>query len=299
MTMLLRLTKQEALALTHLCRGPSTVSGLASSLGAGESFASRLVHSLEEKGLAAAERKGVGKTVRLSDLPHAQAFRRLYDSRPQARIEEWVSGHSIEVLIVLLDNGAKAEALLSECACSKPSLYKVLNSLIAVGVVGKTEWGAFRIVDRSVSEFTEGFANGVQLQMQKQLHGHNVGIRVRKHVLVRSDAKEAPAWFAATGISLLADKGLEAVQTSYSDYYFNLDGRKREIGVEEAFIHALLLTTVQQHQDKPVLAIFLNKNWKRLNQEKLWELARSYHVENDFKELVTAIGYHVKLREWE
>ncbi|MFH1199456.1 MAG: hypothetical protein V1708_00140 [Candidatus Micrarchaeota archaeon] len=86
------------------------------------------------------------------------------------------------------------------------------------------------------------------------------------------------------------ENGLEAVKTSYDDYYFNLGKEKHKIGLEEAFIHALLLTTLQQHQDKPVLASFFIKNYQNLNVGKIRSLAKTFRVEGDALGLENEVG---------
>ena len=104
-----------------------------------------------------------------------------------------------------------------------------------------------------------------------------------------------PEFFTETGINALMKLGLDAMKTSYDDYFFNLDMEKKSIGAEEAFMHALLLTTIQQHQDKTVLALFMHKNRGKLNIGRLRELAKQYHVENELATMRQALDYVEKV----
>ncbi|MEK6843628.1 MAG: hypothetical protein AABY04_04015, partial [Candidatus Micrarchaeota archaeon] len=192
----------------------------------------------------------------------------------------------MSALLVLTSSsdGTEMKLLENEAGCSRPTLFKVLRLLRSAGIVSKVGKKII-ITDNFVSEFAQNYANALENILLADANGHNVAIRVRKHVIVRTDAKEVPSLFSETGINLLVKKGLVAIQTTYNDYYFNLDRIKRNPGIEEAFIHALLLSTLQQHQDKPVLAVFMMKNQAKLNIGKLRELADGYHVSGNVSQI--------------
>ncbi|MCX6777294.1 MAG: MarR family transcriptional regulator, partial [Candidatus Micrarchaeota archaeon] len=221
--MWLNLSKSEVLALERICISRLSPGQLAESLGKKGSFVSRVLRKLEEKGLVTRE----GREIRLSPASHAQKFKNLFDSRPNAKIEEWLCGNAMDVLIVIGGGeGADFNLLMEEAGCSKPTIYKVLKSLYSAGVAGK-EGKTIRITDRFLAGFVEEYANNLQNVLLSEARGSNVSIRVRKRVVVRTDAPQVPAFFSKTGINALVEKGLEANRTSYSDYYFNLDKIKR------------------------------------------------------------------------
>ena len=296
--MLLKLSKSEILALRLLCRQDTTVGGLASQLKAKNSFASRIANSLEGKGLITIEKQRTTKTIRLSPASHAQDFKKLSDSRPDAGIEEWLSGMAIGAMIIIYGgagHGAGMKLLLEEAGCSRATLYKILNRLGAAGIIAK-ESGTVRISDIFASSFSESYANNIQLIIQRGAKGMNASIRVRKHVVFRTDAKEVPAFFSKTGINALAEKGLEANVTSYRDFYFSLDMKARKIGQEECLIHAMLLAALPQHADMPVLGIFFAKNKNKLNMQLLKKLAKTYSVEAELDELRQKSEFYDKMR---
>ncbi|MBU1197963.1 helix-turn-helix domain-containing protein [Candidatus Micrarchaeota archaeon] len=275
-TMWFSFTKTELFALEALCVGEQTPKGLAVALRKNASFVSRVLGKLEEKGLILRN----GRLVKLSPAGHAQAFKRLYDSRPNAKIEEALWGSAMDVLLILAgsEEGVGLDAIVEEADCSRATVFKALKTLYSAGLVAKNGRN-ITITDQFAAFFAAAYANSLADVLLTGSKGYNVSIRVRKHVVVRTDAKAVPDFFNKTGINKLMEKGLEAVKTSYDDYYFDLGRVKRDISTEEAFIHALLLTTLQQHQDRPVLTSFLIKNGQKLRSSMLRGLAKKYLVE--------------------
>lgn len=297
--MLLRLSEKELLALERLTSGDATAGQLASSLGMKGSALSRLLKSLGEKGLVLTERRGTTKVVKLSPASHAQDFRKLYESRPKAQIEEWLSGSAMGILIpASQDEGMEMARLPEEAGCSRPTAYRALNALYAAGVAAKYE-NRVRITDPLVRAFASSYADNLQRVLQKQVHGINVSVRVRGHVILRTDAAKVPEYFSETGISALAKQGLEARLTDYRDYYFNLGGKPRQLEIEEMFIHALVLAALPQHQDRPLLTMFFAKSGKRLEPGKLRLLAKEYHVEGQLDEVRRFAESYKKMRRME
>lgn len=283
--MWLNLSKIEITALRRLYEGTLTPGQLSEELGKKNSFISRVLNRLERKGFILRS----GRKVLLPPASHTQSFKRLLDSR--GKVEEWLSGNSVSVLLAIGDSneGVEFKLLEQEAGCSKPTLFKVIKLLRAAGVVVRTG-ERIRISDQLVREFIKDYGDAIQNKILSQLKGRANSLRVRRHVIVRTDAKELPEFFSETGVTLLEKKGLEAARTSYNDYYFNLDMKRRSIGTEEAFIHALLLTAIQQHQDRPILALFMMKNLRRLNMGRLRELAKKYSVEEEALQLEEELG---------
>jgi len=260
------------------------------------SFASRILASLLSKGLVLAEKKGTTKIFRLSPASHAQKFKQLSDSRPNANIEDWLSGGAVDLLVVVA-GGVEMERLLEEASSSRATLYGLLKKMGAVGAA-VVEKGVVRLPDPLVASFAEAYADNIQLLMQSGVTGINVSVRVRKHIILRTDAKSIPNTFAETGLSALAKHGLEAFLTSYRDFYFNLDGKKHEMSTEECLIHALLLTSRRYEVDLPVLNIFFAKNARRLNMRLLRKLAKEYGVEGQLDGLRQKTEFYEKMRSF-
>lgn len=295
--MSIKLSKMEIIALRQLCQENLPAGKLAKNLTAKPSFISRVLKSLEGRGLVLLEKQGTSRIARLSPASHAQAFKKLSDSRPNSKIENWLCGYAMDILAIASE-GAETSLLLEETGCSPTTLYKSLRRLASAGAISRKK-GRVEVTNNLVKEFGSSYADNLQLLAQKNVKGFNTSIRVRKHVILRTDAKEVPQHFTQTGLSSLANAGLEATLTSYNDFYFNLDGQKRSISIEESFIHALLLTTSQQRQDMPVLGIFFAKNRKRLNLVALKNMAKKYLVEAAFEEIRGKAEFHEKMKGFE
>ncbi len=289
-----KLSKSEVKALRQLCREGGNAGQVAHSLGMKNSFTSRILARLKEKGLIDVKTEGSQKIIQLSVASHAQNFKQLSDSRPEAKIEKWLSGYAMDILIVSV-GGATTELVLKESGCSHATFYKTLKSLAGAGILFWKN-GRVEITDMLVDNFVSAYADNLQLIIQRGAKGLNTSIRVRKHVVLRTDAAPVPPFFTKTGLNALAEKGMEATMTSYKDYYFNLDQKKKNVGTEEAFIHALLLTTLQQHQDMPVLTIFFAQNRRRLDLRALKEYAKLYLVEGAIDDIRQKTEFYEKMK---
>ena len=292
--MSIKLSKTEILALCQLCAQPASASQLSKKLGAA-SAVSRTISTLREKGIIDIEKAGTAKILKLSMASHAQRFKLLYDSRPNARIEKWLCGYAMDILISCPD-GAQTEKILKDAGCSRNTLYKALKAMCGAGVLF-WKGGQVKISDPLLKEFASAYADNLQLLIQQKAKGHNVSVRVRKNVVLRTDAKEVPVYFTKTGVSALAEKGLEALMTTYDDYYFNLNQEKKGLSLEECFIHALLLATLKSHSDMPVLTIFFAKNKHKLNLRALKNFAKEYMVEGALDEVRQKTEFYERMRD--
>lgn len=282
---MLKLSKLELRALSAVITGGgSSVKGLAFRQKVSLGLASRAATSLERKGFVKSLKTGASKFKELSDSRHAQEFKRLLQSRPNASLD-WLSGFGIEILVLAGgESGIVSDWLEDEASCSKTTLNKVVKNLLSVGALGKIP-GGFDVSDGLVRSFANACADWQQLQDTKGLAGYNVSVRVRKHVVLRTEARKAPDWFMKTGLNELIEAGLNLTPTSYTDYYYSLDEAKRELSIEEKFIHAVLLSTLPQHAaDKTSLALFLASR-RGLDYRRLNELAARFYVEGAFLEL--------------
>lgn len=295
--MSIKLSKTEVVLLENACRNSGNLAGLASASGLKLSFASRVVKSLEGKGMLQSNRGAEGKVIELSPASHAQAFKELYFSRPNAGIEAWLSGKALDVL-ASIGEGASVERLERECSCSRPTIFRILKNLKSAGVLAKTSFG-YKVSDEWVSRFAREYAANIALELAESFGGESTVTSIRKHVLVRNLRGKAPAFAHETGLRALQKLGLQVIPTDYKEYYFNLDGKEHELGAEENVVHALVLAkTPNFAADQTAIAIFLKQN-RQLNYRKLKRLAQDYGVEQLLQEMRTAVGYYEKMREYE
>lgn len=292
--MSLKLSKTELRILRVVCKGDISVGGLSGRLGAKESLVSRVVKGLQDKGLVLSEKRGTGKMIRLSPASHAQKFRQLSDSRQGSDLAGWLSGSAIDLLILACD-GLPSGQLRKEAGVSRNTYYATLKKLFSAGAA-RAQSGVVSVSDPLVRDFASAYADNLQLIMQSGARGANTSIRVRKHVVLRTDAEQVPESFTETGVGALANLGLEGTLTGFRDYYFSLDGKKRVLVAEESFIHALLLASGPRPQDLPLLSVFFAKNRGRLNLRRLKELACEYSIEGLLDGLREKADFYEKMR---
>jgi predicted transcriptional regulator len=293
--MKLSLSKLEILTLEQLCSGPKTAKSLSEILHAKPSFVSRVMTSLKEKNLVLIEKKEKQKVVSLSVTSHAQAFKRLYESRPDAKIEHWLSGMTIDILIILSENKeVPMNLLLEEAYGSSPTIYKYLKLLYGAGVVNRSQKDLI-VADGVVRIFANEYARNIRLKLCEGISGIAAIVRIRKHVIIRTTSENVPPQFAQTGMTYLISKGLKANPTAYKDYCFELDGTDQILDVETAFVHAILLTLNQQQQDMPLLTVFLFENLGKMRVRWLRQLAKKYNVETKLDELLTSVTNYERI----
>ncbi len=295
--MKLGLSKLEIKVLQNLCRNPSTVTSLARAMSISKSLVSKVVKQLTALNLVRIERKGTEKVINLSFSSHAEVFRSLYFSRPNAKIENWLSGKTIETLIVIVQrNKATMNELAEECNCSKPTLYKIIYNLKAAGVLSETN-GYYSVSDALVRAFAQAFADSIRGVIAKNIVDFELFYRSGKNVLVRTPLKLKHPFYL-TGLSRLIELGLQAIPTGYLDYYFNLDETVANISIEGAVVHALLMSREHFDTEKPLITIFIKQNSGKLNWFKLNQLAEKYGVGNKLHEVRAALDLHEKLVEY-
>lgn len=289
------LSKTEIKVLGELCSKDRTVTELSDLLGAKTSFISRILVSLDKKWLIDSKRDGKTKIISLSKASHAQRFKILFETRKKSNIEKWLSGYAISILVIA-SNGADMKLLFEEAGCSKTTLYKTIDLLASLGAISKKDT-KIEVSDNAVLGFARSYANNIQLVMQKEANSINTSIRVRKHIVLRTDAQAVPTYFIKTGVASI--KNFEGIVTLHKDYYFDLDTRIKKLSDEEKFIHAVIMASLQRHQDMPVLEVFFAKNFKRFDIKKLKSLAKRYLVENIFEQLLQKQQFYSKMREFE
>jgi len=294
--MLSKLSKSEIKVLALLCKKGLSIKELSVGLDVKPSFLFRVLSSLSSKMLVSVAKRGITKYIGLSQASHAQNFKRLFESRPNVNFGMLISGSAMNILIIL-GKGADMDMIMREANCSKTTLYKILYNLSSAGLLRRDK-ERIELSDPLLNLFAESYADNMQLILQKGLSVSN-SVRIRNHVIIRTDAKTVPEFFSETGITALSKEGFEANLTSYQDFYFSLNERKTEIGLEESLIHAVALTAAQQHQDMPALSLFFAKNASRFDIRALRKLAKDYSVEDELNEIRQKAEFYEKMRGFE
>ena len=292
----LKLSRHEVLALIKLMEKPMKVSELADSLKVKRSFASRLVKDLEGKDFIIAKKEWNQKTISLSQYDHVESFKKLYNSRPDAHIEDWLSGTAMDILISMND-GESFLPLIVDAECSAPTLYKFLNKFYSAGIVSH-QGKKYVLSDANVKDFVKSYVGRITSKLLGNI-GYSNLVRAKTHVLIRTKSTEIPQFFIKTGLTYIIGHGVEARATEYNDYYFKISGMNRGVSKTDALIHALALSNSKE--DYPILAKYLLilMNETTVNARLLKSEAELYGVESGLNELMIATGYYEKLRDME
>ncbi len=302
--MIIGFSKPEIKALRQICQREGTQGQLAAKLQVTQGFVSQILQKLAEKGIIDIRKEGVKKIVRLSTASHAQNFKLISDSRRDAKIENWLSGYAMDILVGI-QAGESKKQILKETDCSRATLYKCIAALISSAVLNdkapaEAKESQLAITEPLMNEFVISYADNLELNALREIKGRNLAIfRIGKHVILRTDAKEVPDYFTKTGSTALAENGLEAMLPDYYDYYYNLDKKKREISLEESFIHALLITSRQHKQDLTVLTIYFAKNRSRLEVRALRGFAKQYRVNEILNEVRGKTEFYNEMKDKE
>ena len=280
-----------------LCNKSFNAGELAVALKVKASFVSRLLKQLVQLGLVSVEKQGTSKIVSLSNAGHAQAFKKLYSSRPRLGIEKFFSGKAIEILIPLTGGELTYRELKPEINCSRSTFFKIKKRLGGVGALNEVN-GKYSIPDPLVMEFIVQYADNLQLILQKGLVGFAISKRVGKHVLIKTESEKVPEYFVPTGMTRLVEEGLQIIGTGQQEYYFNLNEETRKISIEEAFVHALAISVLERRSEFILLGIFLKQRGSTLNPILLKKAVEKYGVEKELAEIRRTLDLSEKLREY-
>ena len=288
--MLLKLSRSEIRACMMLYKLNRRVAAaeLADALKVKESFLSRVLKKLFEKDLITYEKKGTRRYIGYSEKAHSQKLKEIYYSRPDSKIEDWLSGYSIDALAIISD-GVEYDILWQETLCSRRRLYSILNMLYSAGIAGKSK-SIVSISDPLVLSFANEYAIAMQNIILRKTGYDGICQRVRKHVLLQSKNK---AGLTETGLTLLSKNGLEANLINCY-YYFNLDEKPRRIDLDEAFVHAVVFSK-NHGQDKLLLAGYYLKNQAKLNIVEMKRYARIFNVERELEDTLKITGNYERL----
>src|SRR3989338_3353444 len=197
--MLIKLSKQEIRALEVLSTTSPAVGELAKALGVSPGMASRLAKSLEKKALITVKDEAQSKILDLSLAQHAQAFKRFYETRPNAKIEQWLAGPAIELLILMVndiliplpinDIPVPLPILEEESTFSRPTLFRKISQLKGAGGISSLPEG-YKITDLNLRKLAAAYADTIMVLLIKKNSrvrpANDFAIRVRKHVVRRN-----------------------------------------------------------------------------------------------------------------
>ncbi|VVB65025.1 Sugar-specific transcriptional regulator TrmB [uncultured archaeon] len=229
----MRLSENDIRALTFLAGSEEPVNPgrLLEELGLRRETVSRILTHLVEKGLI--ERRG--REVILAGTPPSEAFKKLYYSHRASPLQKVLSLRKMDLLARLDRTPRSLEALAVDTGIPADTLYGYLKDLLWLGVVRRSREGKAYLYSFNFTLWPElkDFVTSLQeYQIQSLVPREALIIKsYADSVLFRSIR---PQDATPTSFSAYGNYGIEL---GLRDNYYTLP--KRELSVEEIFIHSL------------------------------------------------------------
>ncbi|WP_253741507.1 helix-turn-helix domain-containing protein [Halorientalis sp. IM1011] len=205
-----------------------------------ESYASRVISALQERGYANVERKKNTKFVSMTDIQPVELLTTLISEFGHVDFPELLAGAGLQILYYL-DEPRTASELTERSHVSRGTVYRRLEKLQHVGIVGK---------DHSQYALTEPFSDLSDLARAVFHHDHRqealaeatkVTIHWETHdeYLFGSDTDTMEADFHRTGPTVFAEFGIPLLTRGRFHYIHS--ERLSEVTAADLVCHMLLI----------------------------------------------------------
>lgn len=263
--------------LSHLIDGGDpelSVSTLADQLDWSASHTSRIITELEVYGCVQTDQIGREKLVSLTDIEPIEQLEGLLTEHRHMDLPALMAGSGLEILYSL-DRGRTATELAERSGVSRATVYRRLEDLQLVGVIGKSK-SRYRLND----PFTVlvSIARGLFHQKHRREAGEQaVGLNflweTHDEYLFACDSDISAEEFHLTGPALFGEFGVPLL-TRDRRHYFRTD-RVTDIDPVELVCHTLLIDDGSRYRTYCLLLI----QKQDLDRTALRERAQYYHPE--------------------
>jgi len=248
--------RTELRILDILRDGPLTVTRLAERLEKNQGWISELVADLEEQNLVEKDRR-----IELANTYEARLLQELSDTYDLSTI---LAGKKEEIFYSLLSEPKTVSELELE-GFAKSTAYQALGDLQAVGAVGKSDNGEYRINDDTLRDFLQA----------REKTPENTRYEANGQVILKDDSAEGqPTAFSA-------------FQRYGVDYYPSETYRyrgERELGMEDVLIHAVRFA--ENRKQMAICAVFYLTRGPSLDASRLWRLANQWDCTEKWADLL-------------
>lgn len=240
--------------LVHESGGEVSVGDLAEQMGWSDGHVSRVVSELESDGYVRTKRDGRQKLVALSEIEPIERLESLLLEYSHVDFPELIAGSGLAVLYYL-DEPRTATVLGEVSGVSRATVYKRLNKLQRVGVVGKSG-SRYRLNDSfsSLSGIARGLAHH---QHRREAERHTSGVRIywatHDEYLFACDTEFVAEHFHETGPALFAEFGIPLL-TRERRHYFR-SSRIEKVSAADLVCHALLIDDGARYRTYSLLLI--------------------------------------------
>lgn len=239
---LLKLTESELKCLREVATiGDARASAIATRIHVAPPNLSRTVASLKGKGFIETKRNGISSVISLSDAKHAILWRKLAIEFVHMPLDRLLAGVNLEILstIIYLNPRTRKE-IAEESLVSEASVAQTLIQLKQFGIIQKTV--EYRISPRfqALADFVIEFRHYVNEKITTEFASDGVILWEHNHeIIVESKRTQEADGFRLTGVSLFARFGIPLLADTS---YFFYSPRRKKLRLEDAILHALLLS---------------------------------------------------------
>ena len=284
------LTPREISLLRRLQDGELSSKKVAMDLGIPPSGLTRLVKSLESKGIVVVRRVGVSSSITFSGMKHASILRRILNEYGHMKLEEVLSLASLHVIVSLATQSASTRPeILSSSRVSPRTLQTVLSRLRAIGVVRIRGRGIYELSERFAlfADFARELVSFSNHKKALAFSSDSVVVWERgSEFIVRTRARNERDGFRKTAFSAFDGYGVPLVQDWH--YYFHPHGTWRRTP-EEVLLQSLLIRPLGSREMNVVKMLWRRKNL-RLRIDQLRAKTGRYGVGADLERLIDGLG---------
>ncbi|WP_226483182.1 MarR family transcriptional regulator [Natrinema amylolyticum] len=292
---MLRRIELEVLAIVE--RG-DTISELATKLDHSESYLSRAVGDLAEKGLVYTERDGRRKRVVSSDARAVEVYQDLVRQHSHIDFPELLTGKALEVLYYF-DQPRTVSEIATQSDNYRNTVNRVLKRLRDRGLVG-TDDGCYDFngdFDR-LHEFARELAHHLHRQ-RLEVIAPNGTILWEDHdeFLAQTETEVEAEHFHETGLARFAAFDLQFLLTRHRHYLYSKDGG--EVSPTELCCHTLLIDDSRHRSYCLLLLTHVD-----IDEDDLRKQAAKYGLEDEIDTLLRYLETHGevdgdRLPEWD
>lgn len=248
----------------------------------------RLVKSLESKGIISVHKKGISSSIAFSNTKHASILRRVLDEYGHMRLEGILSLASFRVIACLAARPALTrEELRVFSGISPRTLQTVLMKLREVGIVRVQGRGVYVLSERfaPLRDFAREMMSFSNQRKALSFSTDSIIIWERgPEFMVRSRARKEDKDYKLTAFSAFGDYGVPLIQDWH--YYYHPVGSWRRT-VDEVLLQSMLIRPRDTRENTAILMMW-EKNGLSRRLNRIREAAAKYGLE---KALETIVAY--------
>ena len=280
------LSPKEMTLLKRIRDGESPRKDIAKTMGVAQSELTRLLKSLESKGMLVVRRNGMSSSVAFSDMKHALLLRRILNEYSHMRLEEILSLASLRVLASLAVSPVSTRTeMQSSSGVSPRTLQTVLSKFMELGVVRVHARGVYELSDRFApfTDFARELSEYSNQREARDFSPDSVVIWERgSDFIVRTKSRKENDDFRATAFSAFGNYGVPLIQDW--QYYYHTHGNWRRTA-DEVFLQSLAVRPLGSREMAAMKMLWQRKSLWR-NPSRLRARAKAYGFNDELERAV-------------